>query len=80
MVQTYWLINSDRTRIKRFIKNINSEDRFYNYMFIDTGKIVSLLGNEPPLMLKREELKIHTAREEWKRLLAQGWMQTKEFW
>ena len=57
MAQTYWFINSNRTLIKRFIKNINSEDRFYNYMFIYTGNIFGLFGNESPLMQKREELK-----------------------
>ena len=49
-------------------------------MFIDSGKIISVLGKEPPLMTTREELKIDTARDEWKKLIAQGWRRTKPDW
>ena len=46
-------------------------------MFIDSGRIIGLLGKEPPLMKTREELKIDKARDEWKKLIAQGWRRTK---
>ena len=46
-------------------------------MFIDSGKIVGVLGQQPPVMTTREELKIEQAREEWKNLLAQGWRKQK---
>ena len=49
-------------------------------MFIDSGKIVGVLGKEPPVLTSREELKIEKAREEWKKLLAQGWRRTEEVW
>ena len=49
-------------------------------MFVDTGKIVGVLGKEPPVMQKREELKIEKAREEWKKLISQGWRVTTEVW
>ena len=49
-------------------------------MFIDSGKIVGVLGKEPPVLTTREELKIEKAREEWKKLLAQGWRRTEEVW
>ena len=80
MAHGYWLINSNRSEVKRFIKNENNKDRFFEYMFIDTGKIVGLLGKEPPVMQMREELKIQKAREEWKKLLSQGWRITPELW
>ena len=80
MAHGYWLINSNRSEVKRFIKNENNKDRFFEYMFIDTGKIVGILGKEPPVMQMREELKIEKAREEWKKLLAQGWRITPELW
>ena len=80
MAQGYWLINSNRSEVRRFIKNTNNKDRFFEYMFIDTGKIVGLLGKEPPVMQMREELKIQKAREEWKKLLSQGWRITPELW
>ena len=31
-------------------------------------------------MTSREELKIELAREEWKKLIAQGWRKTEELW
>ena len=31
-------------------------------------------------MTTREELKIDAAREEWKKLIAQGWRRTEEDW
>ena len=49
-------------------------------MFVDTGKIVGVCGKEPPVMQKREELKIEKAREEWKKLISQGWRVTQEVW
>ena len=49
-------------------------------MFIDSGRILGVLGKEPPLMTTREELKVHKARDEWKKLIAQGWRRTKPVW
>ena len=80
MSEEHWLINSNRSRVKRFSKNIQNKDKFFEYMFIDSGKIVGVLGQQPPVMTKREELKIDEAREEWKKLLAQGWRKTKVVW
>ena len=80
VVKGHWLINSNRSKVKRFIKNINNKDKFFEYVFIDTGKIVGVLGKEPPVMQIREELKIDKAREEWKKLIAEGWRITKEVW
>ena len=76
----YWLINSDRSRVKRFSKNKQNKDKFFEYMFIDSGKIVGILGNEPPVMTSREELKIELARDEWKKLISQGWHKTPVVW
>ncbi len=49
-------------------------------MFIDSGKIVGILGKEPPVMTSREELKIELARDEWKKLISQGWRKTPVVW
>ena len=38
------------------------------------------MGKEPPFMATREELKKDAAREEWKKLIAQGWRRTEEVW
>ena len=80
MVEEYWLINSNRSKVKRFYKNNKNKDKFFEYMYIDSGKIIGLLGQQPPVMTKREELKIDKAREEWKKFLAQGWRQTRIVW
>ena len=75
-----WLICPNWTEVRRFIKNKNNADKFFEYMFVDTGKIVGVLGKEPPVMQKREELKIEKARDEWKKLISQGWRVTQEVW
>ena len=77
---SYWLINSDRSRIKRFSKNKQNKDQFFEYMFIDSGKIIGVLGKEPPVLTTREELKIEAARNTWKKLIAQGWRRTPVVW
>ena len=80
MARSYWLVNSNRSRVKRFIENTNNKDQFFKYMFIDSGKVTSTWGKEPPVMTTREELKKEVAREEWKKLIAQGWRRTEEVW
>ena len=80
MGEEYWLINSNSSKVKRFHKNKHNKDKFFEYMFIDSGKITGLFGEQPPVMTTREELKIDKAREEWKKFLAQGWRQTKVVW
>ena len=49
-------------------------------MFIDSGSINGVLGKEPPLMTTREELKVDKARDEWRKLISQGWRRTKPVW
>ena len=78
MAKSYWLINANRSEVKRFIKNEKSIDEVFEYMFIDTGKIVGNLGIEPPAMVSTVSVDIELAREIYKRLLAQGWRKTEE--
>ena len=80
MAKSYWLINSKRSEVKRFLKNHKSIDGVFEYMFIDTGKIVGVLGKEPPIMTTTVSVEIDLAREIYKRLLSQGWRKTKEVW
>ena len=80
MTEDFWLISSNRSRVKRFSKNNQNKDKFFEYMFIDSGKVIGVLGKEPPLMTTREELKVDKARYEWKKLIAQGWRRTKPVW
>ena len=66
--------------VKRFAKNKQNKDKFFEYMFIDSWKIVGVLGKEPTVLTTREELKIEAAREVWKKLIAQGWRKTPVVW
>ena len=80
MAKSHWLINSKRTEVKRFIKNDKSIEGVFEYMFVDTGKIIGLLGKEPPLMTTTVSVDIDLAREIYERLLSQGWRKTEEVW
>ena len=77
MAKSFWLINSRRTEVKRFIKNEKGIDGFFEYMFVDTGKIVGELEKEPPVITITVSVEIDLAREIYERLLSQGWRKTK---
>ena len=77
---SYWLICPNQIEVRRFQKNTKSDDKFFEYIFVDTGIIVGIYGENPPLMKTRESVKIDEAREIWKRLLKQGWQVTKPKW
>jgi len=49
-------------------------------MFIDSGRILGVLGKELPLMTTIEELKVDKARDEWRKLIDLGWRRTKPVW
>ena len=80
MTENFWIINPNRSLVKRVAKNKQNKDKFFEYMFIDSGKIVGVLGKEPPVLTTREELKIEAAREAWRKLIAQGWRKTNVIW
>ena len=80
MAKSHWLINSKRTEVKRFIKNDKSIEGVFEYMFVDTGRIVGVFGKEPPLMTTTVSVEIDLAREIYERLLSQGWRKTEEVW
>ena len=61
------------------LQRIN-KNKFFEYMFIDSGIIIGVLGKELHLMTTREELKVDKARDEWEKLIAQGWRRTKPVW
>ena len=58
MVKSYWLINLNRSEVKRFMKNDKSINGVFEYMFIDTGKIAGGLVKEPPLMTNTVSVEI----------------------
>ena len=78
MTKSHWLINSNRTEVKRFIKNNKSIDGVFEYMFVDTGEIIGELGKDPPVMKTSVSVDIDLAREIYERLLSQGWTKIEE--
>ena len=66
--------------VKRFAKNKQNKDKFFEYIFIGSGKIVEVFGKEPLVLTTRKELKIKAAREAWKKLIAQGWRKNPVVW
>ena len=70
MAKSYWLINSESSEVKRFMKNDKSIDGVFEYMFIDTGKIVGGLGDNPPVITNTVSVEIDLAREIYERLLS----------
>ena len=75
-----WLICPNWTEVRRFIKNQNNKDKFFEYMFVDTGIVVGSLGENPPLMKTRKEIKIEAARKEYQQLVTAGWQVTEPKW
>ena len=59
-----WLICPNWTEVRRFTKNKNNEDKFFEYMFVDSGIVVGVLGDKPPLMKTRKEIKIECIRDD----------------
>ena len=39
-----WLICPNWTEVRRFIKNKNNKDKFFEYMFIVSGIVVGSIG------------------------------------
>ena len=62
------------------MKNDKSIEGVFEYMFIDTGRIVRYLGNESPLMSTTVCVDIDLAREIYERLISHGWRKTEEVW
>ena len=73
-------MNSNKTEVKRFIKNDKSIDGVFEYMFIDSGKIIGVFGETPPLMTTTVSVEIDLAREIYERLLSKGWRKIEKNW
>ena len=75
-----WLICPNWNEVRRFTKNKNNKDKFFEYMFIDSGIVVGAMGEQPPLMKTRKEVKIDDARKEYQELITSGWQVTEPKW
>jgi len=75
-----WLICPNWNEVKLFTKNKSNKDKFFEYMFVDSGIIVGAMGEQPPLMKTRKEVKIDDARKEYQELITSGWQVTEPKW
>ena len=80
LTEEAWLICPNWTEVRRFIKNKKNIDKFFEYMFVDSGIVVGALGDKPPLMKTRKEIKIEAARNEYQQLITSGWQVTVPKW
>ena len=80
MAKSHWLINANRSEVKRFIKNDKSMEGVFEYMFIDTGKLVGVLGKETLVMTTTVSVDVDLAREIYERLISKGWRKIEKDW
>ena len=80
MAKSYWLINPNRTEVKKFIKNDKSIDGVFEFVFIDTGKVVGEFGKNPPVITTKVSVEIDLAREIYERLVSMGWTKIEQVW
>ena len=80
ITQEAWLICPNWTEVKRFTKNKNNKDKFFDYIFIDSGIVLGVFDEQPPLMKTRKEIKIEDARKEYQKLIISGWQVTEPKW
>ena len=73
-----WLICPNWNEVKRFTKNKNNNDKFFEYIFIESGIVVGVHGDKPPLMKTRN--KIDDARKEYQKLITAGWQVIESKW
>ena len=80
LTEEAWLICPNWTEVRRFSKNKKNKDKFFEYMFVDSGIVIGALGEKPPLMKTRKEIKIEAARNEYQQLITSGWQVTVPKW
>ena len=76
----FWLIDSNSVGVIRFYKKKENKEDLIEYMFIEEGIVMGSLGENPPLLKTRKEMKIGDARLFWKNLINEGWQKTNPKW
>ena len=75
-----WLICPNWTEVRCFTKNIKNKDNRIEFMFIETGIVMGVHGDKPPLMKSRQEVEIGEARIIWQKLITERWQITNSKW
>ena len=76
----FWLIDSNSVGVIRFYKNNENKEDVIEYMTIEEGIVMGSLGENPPLIKTKKEMKIEDARLLWKNLINEGWKKTYPKW
>ena len=76
----FWLIDSNYVGVIRFYKKNKNKEGLIEYMLIEEGIVMGSLGENPPLLKTRKEMKIEDARLFWKNLRNEGWQKTNPKW
>ena len=66
------MINSNRSRIKKFIEETNNKYQFFKYIFIYFQEVIYKRGKEPTAITSLEELMFELVRKKSKKLICQG--------
>ncbi|WP_288261638.1 DUF1651 domain-containing protein [uncultured Prochlorococcus sp.] len=77
------LICPNWTEVRRFTKkknNKNNMDKFFEYIFVDSGIVVGSNSESPPLMKTRKEIKTEDVRKEYQKLITAGWQVNEPKW
>tara|TARA_B100000963_G_scaffold291369_1_gene261372 strand:+ start:740 stop:982 length:243 start_codon:yes stop_codon:yes gene_type:complete len=80
MKDSNWLICPNWIEVRCFTKKITNNDNLSESMFIDTGIVMGVHGDKPPMMKNRIEVKIEEARQIWQKLITEGWQITNPKW
>ena len=80
MKDSNWLICPNWIEVRCFTKKITTNDNLSESMFIDTGIVMGVHGDKPPMMKNRIEVKIEEARQIWQKLITEGWQITNPKW
>ena len=80
MSDSNWLICPNWIEVKRFTKIKKINQKTIDSIFIDTGIVMGVYGDKPPMMKRRKEVKIVEARRIWQKLITEGWQITSPKW
>ena len=80
MASSNWLICPNWIEVRCFTKNTKKNNALIDSIFIDTGIVMGVHGDKPPLMKSRKEVKIEEARKIWQKLITEGWQITNPKW
>ena len=80
MADSNWLICPNWIEVRCFTKKRETKDKLIDSIFIDTGIVMGVHGDKPPLMKSRKLVKIEEGRKIWQKLITEGWQITNPKW